>query len=284
MISRKILNRATRILAVLLVLVFIGLTLYQRHLIKQAARNDGAQVAVDAGVDAGVAGQEAQEAIRQQRVELQRRLAEDPSFREAIRASIDVQYADLFEILGLSAEKREKLGSLLEDSAMDYVVLNPDILTAVGEEEKAAVQKRYEYLKKETQLKAEALLGSDGYETYKAYEDRATSRAVVEGFEQALSPEASLSDHQIMELIEVLYGESRTVYEEIGYDPTERVTFPSDMDAAAVTKRMEITERILNGAAERSKELLSASQQEQYLEYLREYSEAQEMSLFMMTQ
>lgn len=285
MISRKVLNKTTQILAVLLVLVFIGLTVYQRHLLKQAARNDGSQVATDAGtIDADIAEQARQEDLKQQRIELQRQLAEDPAFREAIRSSIEIQYAGLFQVLGLTPEKQDKLGTLLENSAVDYVVLNPDIFTAVSEAEKAAVKRRYNYLKKETELKVEALLGNDDYQTYKAYEERAVSRGVVEGFEKKLAAADSLSDSQARELIEIVYGESQAVYTEIGYDPTENVTFPSEMDAASIVKRVEILDRILDNSAEKSKDVLSVSQMEQYREYLRDYSEAQEMSLFNMYQ
>lgn len=285
MISRKVLNKTTQILAVLLVLVFIGLTVYQRHLIKQAAQNDGSQVATDAGdSDTEISEQARQEDLKQQRAELQRQLAEDPAFRAAIRSSIETQYAGLFQALGLSPEKQDKLGTLLENSAVDYVILNPDILTAISEAEKTAVQKRYDYLKKETELKAEFILGSDDYQAYKAFEERAVSRDVVEGFGETLGAADSLSDSQARELIEIIYGESQAVYTEIGYDPTEKVTFPSEMDATAIVKRVEIIDRFLDNSAEKAKDILSASQMEQYREYLRDYSEAQEMLLFKMYQ
>jgi hypothetical protein len=165
---------------------------------------------------------------------------------------------------------------------MDYLELNPEILAAVTDEEKGVLQQRYDYLRKETQLRVEALLGHDVYLTYLAYEERTFPRTVVSGFSGALAPGDGLTEDQKTALIGIMYGESQKAYAEIGYDPTSRLDFPSDMDPETVLKKMEIINGVLRAAADNSRDILSESQFKAYNDYLRAYSEEVEMSLIMM--
>jgi hypothetical protein len=274
--------KITGVLAGLLVLVMIGLTIYQSQLIKKADREaaDEEAMAVDA-VEDGAAGEDA-EALKQQQIEFQKQMLADPAIRESVQAGLEVQYRPLFEVLALSSEKQEKLKTLLTNSVMDYLELNPEILAAVTDEEKQVLQQRYDYLRKETQLRVEGLLGHDAYLTYLAFEERTFSRTLVSGFSGVLAPGDGLTEDQEEALIGIIYGESQKVYADIGHDPTSRLDFPSDMDPETVSKKMEIVNRVLDASANSSRDLLSESQLAAFKNYLRTYSEEAEMSLIML--
>jgi hypothetical protein len=209
----------------------------------------------------------------------QRMTVEDPTIKNSILTGIEDQYALLFSTLALSPGKEETLKIILSKSVMDYIVLNPEVMNAVTAEEKAQLQQRYDALRRETQLRVEAILGPDNYAKYQKYEDRTFSRKVVSEFAESLPPHNGLTESQMNELIEIIYENAQEVYADIGYDPTIRLDFPVDMKPEAVSKRMEITNRILFNAADSSREILSASQLEAYDNYLRDYSERMEMSL-----
>lgn len=281
---RNSLMKITAVLAGLLVLVMIGLTVYRHQLVKKANReaSTGIETAGEA-VESGAPGEDiGQEDLKKQRIEFQKRMLEDPAFRESIRSGLEAQYKPLFDMLALSPEQQEKLTVILINSALEYVELNPEIMAAVSDEEKSMLQKRYDFLREETRIRVEAILGRDGYEKYQAYEDRAVSRSVVSGFAESLPPDDRLTEKQKNELIEIMYWESQKVYEDIGYDPTSRLEFPSDMDTETISKSMEITDRFLFDSAAGSWGVLSESQLEAYNDYLRTYSEQVEMSLVRM--
>jgi hypothetical protein len=278
-------------LAGLLVLLIIGLTVYQNHLIKKASREAspesqaadeavGSMAEIDASGDAGSEREE----VRKQRIDFQKELLENPSIQESIRSGLEAQYKSLFEVLALSPAKQERLKEVLTNSAMAYLELNPEILAADTDNKKAILQQRYDYLRKETQLRVEALLEFGDYKRYQAYEDRAFSRGVVTGFVESLTPGNGVTEDQEQELIETMYVESQKVYAGIGYDPTSRLEFPSDMDPETVFEKMEITDRILNNSVENSRGILSESQIKAYNDYLRIYSENVEMSMLMLRQ
>lgn len=292
---RKVLMKVAGISAGLLVLVLIGLTVYQSHLVKKANREasmesetagnmgtDAAEKAIDTGGEERLADRESQEALKSQRMEFQRKMLEDPDIRESIRSGLEAQYKPLFELLSLAPEQQETLKEILTNSAMAYVELNPEVFAAVTDEEKETLQQRYDTLRNETQLRVEALLGHDSYEKYQAYEDRSMARTVVSGFAESLAPGEKLTEKKVHELIEIMYGEAQNVYEDIGYNPTNRLEFPSDMDLDTITEKMEITDRVLFNSADNSWHVLSEAQLEAYNDYLRGYSEQVEMSLMMM--
>lgn len=321
---RKVLMKVTMVLAGLLVLAMIGLTVYQNHLIKRANReasmgnetgsgvpedSSGSGAPGDMGTDVErdevdalkrqldtaeeelgmtqeelLAERERQEELKRQRIEFQRKMLEDPAIRESIRSGLEAQYKSLFEVLALSSDQQEKLKEILTNSAMSYIKLNPEILAAATDEEKTMLQQRYDYLREETRLRIEALLGHEAYDKYQAYEDRSISRSVVSGFSDSLPPDNGLTEKQKHELIEIMYGEAQEVFEDIGYDPTALLEFPSDMDTENISKRMNVTDRVLFNSAENSWSILSESQLEAYNDYLRNYSEQVEMSLVMMRQ
>ena len=289
---RKILIKVSWVLAGLLVLLIIGLTIYQKQLIKRVSRETapGSQVAGEAVVGAarnddasGSAGTEPGD-LRDQRIEFQKEILRDPSVQESIRSGLEAQYKSLFEVLSLSPEKQEKLKEVLLNSAMEYLELNPEILVADTDEEKEALQKRYNYLREETHLRVEALLEHDDYIKFQAYEDRAFARAAVSGFAGSLAPGNMVSKDQERELIEIMYVEGQKVYASIGYDPTSRLDFPSDMDPETITEKMEITNRVLYTSAENAGEILSKSQLKAYNDHLRIYSENVEMSMLLLRQ
>lgn len=292
---RKILMKITGILAGLLVLVLIGLTVYQSHLVKKSNREAsmGGETVEDKGTDVAdetfdtsreerLADREGQEAIKRQRMEFQRKMLEDPDIRESIRSGLEVQYEPLFEMLSLTPEQQETLKEILTNSAMAYIELNPEVIAAVTDEEKVNLQRRYDTLRNETQMRAEVILGHDSYEKYQAYEERSMARSVVSGFAESLVSGEKLTEKKAHELIEIMYGEAQNVYEDIGYNPTNRLEFPSDMDLETISEKMEITNRVLFNSADNSWHVLSESQLKAYNDYLRGYSEQVEMSLMMM--
>lgn len=280
---RKILMKITGILAGLLVVALIGLTIYQSHLVKRMKR----EAAIEGEVAGNLAPEDEatdREALKQQSIEFQRKMLEDPTIRESIRTGLEAQYKPLFEALLLSPEPEEKLTELLTNSVVEYLELNPEVLAAVTDEEKEVLQRRYDYLRKETQLRVEALLGHDAYEKYQAYEDRAFPRTVVSGFAETLEFDDRLTSGQERELIEIIHGESQKVYADIGYDPTSRLEFPSDMEPETISKKMEITNSILFNSADGASDILSKSQLKVYNDHLRVYIEQVEMSLIKMHQ
>lgn len=282
---RKTLVKVTGILAGLLVLVLIGLMVYQHQLIKKISmENETTGEAEENGTenDGAEDARAEKENLIKQRIELQKKILEDPSIRESLRSALVAQYQHLFEELDLSPEQQERMKTILANSAMEYLELNPEILTAVTDTEKAALQGRYDYLRKETQFRVEALLGHDNYKKYRSYEDRAFSRAVVSGFAESLASGDGLTEDRQKALVEIMFEEAQKVYADVGYDPTTRLEFPSDMDPKTVSKKMEITDRVLFNSVDGSKGILSESQLNAYNEYLRSYSESVEMSLIMM--
>lgn len=282
---RNVLMKITGVLAGLLVLVLIGLTVYQNHLIKKANQEAAREEAAAVDTTGGGGPEDADSgAMQQQQAEFQKQMLEDPAIRESIQAALETQYTPLFEELALSPEQQGKLKELLTNSVMAYVELNPEILAAVTDEEKQVLQQRYDYLRKETQLRVEALLGRDAYLTYQTFEERTFPRTVVSGFAGALAPDDALTEDQKEALIGIMYGESQKVYAQIGYDPTSRLEFPSDMSPETISKKMEITDKVLFNAADSSGDILSESQLKAYNEYLRTFSEEVEMSLLMMGQ
>jgi seryl-tRNA synthetase len=174
--------KITGVLAGLLVLVLIGLTVYQNHLIKRVNREAAEEKASVAGTAEGGGTVADTEAFKQQQIEFQKQILSDPAVRESVQSGLEAQYKSLFEKLALPPEKQEELKALLTGSVMDYLELNPEILAAVTDEEKQVLQQRYDYLRKETQFRTEALLGHDAYLTYLAYEERTFPRTVVSGF------------------------------------------------------------------------------------------------------
>lgn len=319
---RKVLLKITGILAGLLVLVLIVLMVYKSHLIKKANReasteketvsglagdSTGSGSPGDMGADAEkreidplkhqldadeeelgmtreefTAERERQETIKKQRIESQKKIIEDPALRNSIQSALEVQYKSFSESLVLSSGQQEKLNEILTNSAMYYIELNPEILAAVSDEEKTRLQQRYDSLREETHFRIEALLGHDAFEKYQSYEGRTMSMAVVSGFADTMAPGEELTENQKHELIEIMYGEAQKVFEDIGYDPATRLEFPSDLDTETISKKIEITDRVLFNSADSSRSILSESQLKAYNDYLRSYSEQQERSLLKM--
>jgi len=277
--------KITAVLAGLLLVVLIVLMVFQNRLIKKANQEAAREKAAAVDTVEGGGPEDADSAtLQQQQAELQKQMLADPAIRESIQSGLETQYIPLFEELALSPEQQEKLKEILTNSVMAYLELNPEILAAVTDEEKQVLQQRYDYLREETQLRVEALLGHDAYLTYQAYEERTFPRTVVSGFAGSLPPDDALTEDQKEALIGIMYAESQKVYAQIGYDPTSRLEFPSDMSPETISKKMEITDKVLFNSVDSSGGVLSESQLNAYNEYLRTYSEEVEMSLIMMAQ
>jgi hypothetical protein len=216
--------------------------------------------------------------LKKKELELQKQFANDPSMKKYMRASLDTQYGSIFKELNLSPEKIEKLKDLLVDHMMAQSALSPEIINASTKEQKTELQKRYDVLIDEKESKIKELLGNTDYEKYQEFNEKATTRAIINSFKETLSSDNQLTKGQEKDLTDVMYKEQMKVFSEMGYDPRKTIEFRSDIKEGKVDGQLKNMEKIQSRSIENSKGILSDSQLEQFKNYLKNQREMMELS------
>jgi ankyrin repeat protein len=216
--------------------------------------------------------------LKKKRIELQKQNMKSVSFQMFLKTEIDKKYAEIFSELNLAPEKLDKLKNLIFDFQMASMEIDFDSYTASTDEEKAALKKRAEENYNEHQSRLKDLLGKAGYQKYYEYNERTDARSIVSSFVDSLGPDDKLTKDQEKALIEAMYKEQSRVFSEIGYDPNKTIEFASDVKAGKVDGRSKNMEKIFSRSIEKAKGILSASQMEQYKNFLKNYREMTDMN------
>lgn len=198
--------------------------------------------------------------------------------KKYIRASLDIQYRDIFKELNLSPEKLEKFKDLLVDRATGISQLSPEIMSASTKEQKADLQQRYSAILAESETKAKELLGNADYQTFQEYYERSNSRYFINSFKESLDSNDQLTKDQEKALINIMYKEEQNVYSGMGYNPNKTIEFPSDVKEGKVDGQLKNMEKIHLKTVENAKGVLSDSQLEQLKNYLKSRREMMELS------
>jgi hypothetical protein len=195
-----------------------------------------------------------------------------------LKNEIDKKNAGIFNELNLSPEKLDKLKDLLFGFQMASLEIDFDSYAAVTDEEKAALKKRAGEDYKKNQSKLKDLLRKADYQKYYDYNERTDARSIISSFVDSLGPDDKLTKDQEKALVEAMYKEQSKVFSEIGYDPNKTIEFASDVKAGKVDGRSKNMEKIFSGSIEKVKGILSASQIEQFKNFLKNYREMMDMS------
>jgi hypothetical protein len=157
----------------------------------------------------------------------QRRLMQNPKYREAWRAQLRFNYSlrreNVIRLLGFTAEQADAVVDLEIDTqlrAYDRPPVNPQTI-----EEMQRQQALDEQDKREDQAKLLELLGSEKQARFQDYMETRVSRMQVEEFRRQLSGGDALRDDQVEPLIAALHVENARMQEEMrGY--RERASLP----------------------------------------------------------
>lgn len=211
--------------------------------------------------------------LKKKNITLQKQNMQSVSFKMFMKNQIDKDYAEIFSELHLSPEKLDKLKDLLFDHGMTSLEIDFDSYAAETDQEKAAIKKRAEENYNEHQSKLKDLLGKADYQKYYDYNERTDARSIVGRFTDSLGTDDKLSKDQEKALVEAMYKEQTKVFSEIGYNPNKTIEFASDVKAGKVEGRSKNMDKIFSRSIEKAKGILSASQMEQFKNFLKNYRE-----------
>jgi hypothetical protein len=215
---------------------------------------------------------------KKKEIELQKQMMKDPSYKNYMKTYLDTAFADIFKELSLSPEKLDNLKDLIVEYQMTFSEINLDSYSAYTDEEKTALKKRADKLYNDNQSKLKDLLGDADYQKYYDYAERSDARYNINSYMATLNQDEKLTKDQEKALVEILYKEQAKVFSEIGYDPNKTLEFVSDVKAGKVAGRSKNMEKIFTRSVESAKGLLSASQLEQFKNYLTDYKERMDLS------
>lgn len=215
--------------------------------------------------------------------ELMKKSMQDPSQKKYMRNYLGIQYGDLFKELNLSPEKLEKFKDMLVDEMMAqqniYLEREGDTTTPSKEEQKELSQ-RYEALNKEYETKKSELLGKDDYEKYQTYAERTGERYYVNSFMESLGSSEKLTDTQKNDLIDAMHDEAKNVrYESSNDDNSESSS--NRYDEKSIARMLEFEDRQGEAYLKAAKDILPASQIEQFKTYLKQQRDMMESSIKM---
>lgn len=217
--------------------------------------------------------------LRKKDLEVQKKYHEDPSYKNITRSIINSQYSDLFEILNLSPERQEELKDILTDNQLAASDLYLEMSgTTPSEEKRTEFEQRQKDLKEDRESKLKEFLGNEDYEKYRRYQETWGLKYNVENFVESLNEDEKLTETQQELLIDTMHEESKNIP---GIsDEEDRFLFPSEQYEEkeierSINNHIRSQEAYINGA----RNVLSASQLEQFKEYLRK--EREEYELYM---
>lgn len=219
--------------------------------------------------------------LRRQQAELQKKMMQDPSFKNQIISNLDTRYSELFEELDLAPETLDTLKALMAESQIAMMDVYSEVFTASTSEEKDALQQRFDDILKEKSASVEDLLGYSDYEAFATYEDRMISKNYVERFNESLSDDEKLTEDQEQELVTIMCDAQNSTFSELGYDPRRIIDFPSDITDETIAERFVNEEQIHLQSVEYASSILSDSQLKQFEENLARWREMEEMSMEM---
>jgi hypothetical protein len=207
----------------------------------------------------------------------------DPSMKKSIRDNLALQYNDLFKELNLSPEKLEKFKDLLADEMMAQQKTYID-LGGFGEplskEKQEELRKRSEALNKEYEEKKDDLLGKNDFDKYKVYSERMGERYYVTSFMESLNSTEKITDSQKNNLIEAMHNETKSLRDE--NEKNDSTEEPTDMyDEKNIVRMVEMQDRRGEAYLKATKGILSASQTEQFKNYLKRQRDLFESSMKM---
>jgi hypothetical protein len=222
--------------------------------------------------------------LKKTEIELQKKYMQDPSYKKRIRNYLESFYGPLFKDLNLSPEKAEQFKDLLTDFQMAVGEMNPEILTASSKEDAARIQKRYDDLEKESNINVAELIGSDGYEKFKVYKDQVLERSLLSGFSESLGTGEKLTEDQQKVFLNAIYKDHKTVFSGMEYDPTQRLDFPATMTEEDISFRIKTEDNLDAAYQKTASNMLSPSQYEQFLKFLKNRRDMEDLYLQRMLQ
>jgi hypothetical protein len=222
--------------------------------------------------------------IKKAQIELQKKYMKDPSMKKSMRDMMSVQYSDLFKELNLSPEKLEKFKDLLADEMVAQQEAYMDVGgfgEPLSKEKQDELNKRSEALNKEYEDKKNELLGNSDFGKYKTYSERMSERYYVTSFMDSLDTTEKLTEGQKSNLIEAMHSESKSLRDE--YKKNDKAEQPADMyDEKGIARMMEMQDRRSEAYLKATKGILSASQTEQFKNYLKRQRDLFESSMKML--
>lgn len=187
----------------------------------------------------------------------QRELLKDPEYRQAalaqMRLNMDQNYPGLIEELGLAPDLADQVFDLLAELQLERNASSITI-AANGQPDQAAMAemtRRNQELQQRQDEQLTALLGSDGLQRFRAYEQTRGPRMQAQSMRRMLeSAGVPLSDAQMRPLTDVYIAEQRRQREEI--EALARTISP------AGNAQQQFQERNLQLQEERNRRLLEA--------------------------
>lgn len=217
--------------------------------------------------------------LRKNDLERQRKYHEDPSYKNITRNVINSQYSDLFEILNLSPERLEELKDILVDNQLASSDFYMEMRNAIPSEEKRTeLKERQKSLNEESDLKLKEFLGNEDYEKFRRYQETWGEKYNVENFVESLNKDEKLTETQQQMLIDAMHEEVKHI-SEINNEE-ERFLFPSEQyEEKELERSINEYARSHEAYINAANNILSASQMEQFKEYLKK--EREEYELYM---
>jgi hypothetical protein len=221
----------------------------------------------------------ASEELEKRSREAQKKSMQDPSYRKEAKNSLASQYGDLFKKLNLSPENLDKLKDLMVDESMAsqelYMTIQTDGNTTLSEKQLEELERRSQAVYDEYESKRKELLGDEGYEDFKEYQASMFERFQINTFMQSLGSGEGLTDDQKEDLIDAVYEAEKNFRFVASDEEAREASDPlSEKGLSLMLRQIDEKNDVYLSAA---KEILSASQLEQYRKYLlnsRDISEA----------
>lgn len=210
------------------------------------------------------AKKEAQEERRKLALEEQKKYMGDPAYQERQKKDLESTFAELFDILNLSPDDREKYIEIVmaHDKARNELnmAFQSDGNTPASREQGAERRDRQEALTREYEAELASLLGEDTYATYQAYQGSSAERIFIRNFMPSLNAETMLTDTQREALIAALHENK----ENVQYISLANIDSREERTAVSKQNQLRIKEAYLDAG----RDILSAEQLEKLDVYL----------------
>ena len=207
-------------------------------------------------------------------MERQRRLLNNPEFRNAIRsqqrAMFEAAFHDLQKSLGLSPDKAAKIFDLMADQAVDQGGSWADL---GGETDTEQRRLAFDEKRRKDDAAMNELLGESGMEKWREYRKTYQSRIEVNQLRSELSsgPEP-LRDDQFEPMLAAVYAEQQRVDQELA--DFESASSPDVIGSGATdTKRAELAIAANGRIVDSARSILSSTQLATLADFYRRQNE-----------
>ena len=163
--------------------------------------------------------------------------------------------------MNISKEDYDELISILADRQVAFVLAVPADLAMASEDQKEEMKNQMQEINKMTANELKDLLDDDNYQIYTAYKDSISIRRNLNSFMDTLLPEERLKEAQTEQLIESMYLNRKTIFDEM--DPGEEPESVAD-----ISRILEKQKQVYDNYLEISSNTLTEEQVEKYRIYL----------------